>query len=63
MKGKMMISKEEVKAMVGDWISENVFVGKGFRLIEIKTGGYSDYNPTLEVDFTNEEDLAEGDLK
>ena len=59
MKGKMTISKEEVQGMVGDWISKNVLVGKGIRLAEIKTGGYSSYDPTLEVEFTNEPDAGE----
>ena len=60
MRGKMTISKEEVQGMVGDWISKNVLIGKGVRLIEIKTGGYSGYDPTLEVEFTNVPDAGEG---
>ena len=62
MRGKMTISKTEVQGMVGDWISKNVLIGKGVRLTEIKTGGFSGYDPTLEVEFTNEpeEGLPEG---
>ena len=60
MRGKMTISKEEVQGMVGDWISKNIFIGKEVRLIEIKTGGFSSYDPTLEVEFTNVPDAGEG---
>ena len=63
MKGKMIISKEEVQAMVKDWISTNILIGGTVRLTEIKTGGYSSYDPTLEVEFTNVlgEGLPEGE--
>ena len=62
MKGKLTISKEEVQGMVAVWITGNVLVGPNVRLTEIKTGGYSSYDPTLEVEFTNEPDAGE-DLK
>jgi len=59
MKGKMTISKHEVKGMVAAWITGNVLVGPNVRLTEIKAGGYSGYDPTLEVEFTNEPDAGE----
>jgi len=60
MKGKMTISKEEVQGMVAAWITGNVLVGPNVRLTEIKTGGYSSYDPTLEVKFTNVPNAGEG---
>ena len=60
MEGKMTISKEEVQGMVAAWITGNVLVGPNVRLTEIKTGGYSSYDPTLEVEFTNVPNAGEG---
>jgi len=60
MKGKMTISREEVRKMVESWVTQNALTPKGFRVTNLKTDGYGNYDPGLEVEFTNEPDVGEG---
>ena len=61
MKGKITISKDEVKKMATKWVTENALQPTGFRITEVKTAFYGSYEP-MEVEFTNEpeEGLPEG---
>ena len=62
MKGKMIISSEEVRGMVEGWCKNNALTLGRFRITQIKSPDYSCREPSLEIEFTNEpeEGLPEG---
>ena len=60
MKGKMTISKQEVRGMVEAWVRNNALTLGRFRITEITVGGYgAHYEPALDITFTNEAEVQE----